>query len=248
MSSAKEAAGSAASTSVTIRIASGRYIYGYPAGHSARGRGSSLHLLTSDQDRDRMEEYWLRDELARQLDGITEGHVTSGRLNLGFADVVTEQRVFEVEPHYSWRHGARQVIQYAAQCDLKPALAIFGFIRHRRLRDIHDRLLTIELPGLRAASSIELWCWTGTEWEHVTSAGQFPDIPHGTRFGPCTHCGRPIFRLDDSQLAFDHQHWNSYLHLHCCPQLCAREHESVDGCLHWLAKRALPRRAAGSLS
>lgn len=172
-------------TGVNVRVASGRAIYGYPPGNSRRGHTNPLRLLASHQDRDRMEEPRLRDELARQLDGITEGHVTSGRVNLGFADVVTKQRAFEVEPHYSWRHGARQVIQYAAQCDLKPALAVFGYIHQRVLHDIHNCLQSIELPGLRPRGSIELWCWTGPAWVHVTQARQVTDMPYGISFEPC---------------------------------------------------------------
>jgi hypothetical protein len=230
----------AARTGVMLQVASGRSIYGYPPGDSRRGHTNPLRLLVSHQDRDRMEEPWLRDELARQLDGITEGHVTSGRVNLGFADVVTKQRVFEVEPYYSWRHGARQVIQYAAQCGLKPALAVFGYIRQRRLHDIHKSLPVIELPGLRSRGPIELWCSTGPAWIPVTRARQLTDMPHGISFRPCGHCGMSVFRLDDLGLSFDEEGWNCYRHLHCCPQLCQRDHENVDGCLYWLGKRTHP--------
>ena len=99
--------GLAPKTGVILQAASGRPIYGSPPGDSRKGHTNPLRLLASHQERGSMEEPRLRDELARQLDGIVEGHVTPGRVNRGFADVLTRQRVFEVEPYYSWRHGAR---------------------------------------------------------------------------------------------------------------------------------------------
>ena len=85
----------AARTDVILQVASGRPIYGSPPGDSRRGHKIPLRLLASHQERGSMEEPRLRDELARQLDGITEGHVTPGRVNRGFADVVTRQRVLK---------------------------------------------------------------------------------------------------------------------------------------------------------
>lgn len=41
-------------------------------------------------------EYRVRDDLARQVGGLTEAH-----LPLGFADVLTAQAVFEVEPRHT---------------------------------------------------------------------------------------------------------------------------------------------------
>lgn len=84
-------------------------------------------------------EHLLRDDLARHLDGCTEARVPYGR-----ADVATETHVIEVEPLRSWRHGIRQALAYAAQCDLAPGLALFGaasaddvLAMHLRLRDEH---------------------------------------------------------------------------------------------------------------
>jgi hypothetical protein len=59
--------------------------------------------------------------LARRVDGACEVTLLVGR-----ADVANTTTVFEVEPSQSWRHGARQVLGYAAQTGLSPALALFG--------------------------------------------------------------------------------------------------------------------------
>lgn len=82
-------------------------------------------------------EHQLRDDLARHLDGCTEARLPYGR-----ADVATETHVIEVEPLKSWRHGIRQALAYAAQCELAPGLALFGaasaddvLAMHLRLRD-----------------------------------------------------------------------------------------------------------------
>ena len=66
-------------------------------------------------------EHWLRDDLARQLRGITEAVLPYGR-----ADVMTAKTVFEVEAAQSWRAGMRQVLAYSVQSGLQPALALFG--------------------------------------------------------------------------------------------------------------------------
>lgn len=229
----------------SIRLASGRLIYGYRPGHSRRGASSNyLHSNLHYLEADRMEEYRLRDELARQLDGITEGNVTHGTVNLGFADVVTKDKVFEVEPHHSWRHGIRQVIQYAVQCSLTPALALFHVITAYEMRELYDKINDIHLPGLRVADSIELWWWTGSHWDHIVNPRQCADMPHGIRFGSCKHCGNPVAWYGDQGLSYEHCGGRPML-LHCCMGLCASEHAYVKGCLYWLVRRSSPNRSAG---
>lgn len=66
-------------------------------------------------------EAFYRDKLARQLRGLVEVALPFGR-----ADVATTTDVFEVEPVDRWRHGVRQVLAYAVQCNLVPNIALFG--------------------------------------------------------------------------------------------------------------------------
>jgi hypothetical protein len=86
----------------TVILPDGRRIAGWPPG------AASGQLL----------EHRLRDNLATQLGGITEAQLPYGR-----ADVLTKDTVFEVEPAENWRHGVRQVLAYAAQVGLPPAVA-----------------------------------------------------------------------------------------------------------------------------
>ena len=105
-----------------VILPDGRQITGWPPG-AAGGQ-----LL----------EHRLRDNLATQLGGITEAQLPYGR-----ADVLTKDTVFEVEPAENWRHGVRQVLAYAAQVGLPPAVALFGTVAAekdaRRLRATQRR-------------------------------------------------------------------------------------------------------------
>lgn len=100
-------------------------------------------------------EHDLRDELARQVCGVTELVLPYGR-----ADVATAATVWEVEPAPQYRTAVRQVLSYAAQSGLAPAIALFG-PAHRddvvrvyvRLRDGHPR--------------IALWWWSERRWHEI---------------------------------------------------------------------------------
>lgn len=104
---------------VTVILPDGRQITGWPPG-AAGGQ-----LL----------ERRLRDKLATQLGGITEAQLPYGR-----ADVLTKDTVFEVEPAENWRHGVRQVLAYAAQVGLPPAVALFGTVAAERMLAVYEQL------------------------------------------------------------------------------------------------------------
>jgi hypothetical protein len=104
-----------------------------------------------------IEEHRLRDALAREVHGITEAVLPYGR-----ADVLTASAVYEVEPYRTWRHGARQVLAYSAQCGLPPALALFGAIRR-------DEMLRFYLKFREREPVIRLWWWTGYGWKRITA-------------------------------------------------------------------------------
>lgn len=91
--------------------------------------------------------------LAYQTRGICEAVLPVGR-----ADVATESAIFEVEPARQWRTAVRQVLGYAGQTGLAPAIALFGPEDYLAIYlFVRDRL-----PGLG------LWVYR-YRWEQVTS-------------------------------------------------------------------------------
>lgn len=121
-----------------------------PDGRRIWGRAPGGSAVTLD-------EHDLRDELARLVGGITEA-----RLPYGVADVLTKQLVFEVEPAASWQDGVRQVLAYAMQTGLPPALALFGQADHLRVQRLYLKLRTGPPP-------VELWWHTGQRWQRIAS-------------------------------------------------------------------------------
>ena len=227
----------AARKRTSIRLANGRLVWGYLPGQSRKGaRYTPVSEFFQYLEVDSIQEYQVRDELARQLGGIVEGNAVHGKTILGFADVVTRERAFEVETYQYWRDGVRQAMQYAVQFNLVPALALFRVIRQQKMLDIYNEVREIELPGLRAGSSVELWWWAGSRWEHITSPAQCSDMPRGIRFGHCSYCGDPVAWHGDSDISYSAR-WDP-MEMHCCAQLCEAEHRGVKGCQYWLMERA----------
>jgi len=181
-----------------------------------------------------IQEYCLRDELARQLGGLTEVQVS-----LGFADLATDKAVFEVEPHHTWQTGARQVLAYAAQLGLPPALALFRAIPQAKMLGIYNNLRGVSLHGICHGDFIDLWWWTGSGWEQITSPDLCSNMPQGAIFEPCSYCGRLVAWLDGSKVAYNYDHTRRINELHCCAELCPVAHEDVSPCLYWAAERAL---------
>ncbi len=169
-----------------------------------------------------VEEYRVRDDLARQLGGLTEVN-----LPLGFADVATSRAVFEVEPRHSWREGARQVLAYSAQCGLPPALALFRAIPAAGMLAIFTELRAMDLHGLHA-DLIDLWWWTGQAWLQITGPELCADMPHGVVFRPCGHCGRHVAWLGRTALCCDYDPAHRISQMHCCAGLCPVAHENVE--------------------
>jgi hypothetical protein len=93
-------------------------------------------------------EHRLRDNLATQLGGITEAQLPYGR-----ADVLTKDTVFEVEPAENWRYGVRQVLAYAAQVGLPPAVALFGTVAAERMLAVYEQLSGGQWPPARQSLS-----------------------------------------------------------------------------------------------
>jgi hypothetical protein len=100
-------------------------------------------------------EHLLRDQLARQIGGVTEVC-----LPYGSADVMTTRLVFEVESLAKWRHGVRQVLGYAAQTGLPPALALYGDA-------LRDDVLKMYIKLRDGSPRIHLWWHTGQTWREI---------------------------------------------------------------------------------
>lgn len=124
-----------------IRLPDGRNVYG-------RMPGRSAVTLT---------EHALRDELARQINGVTEAVLPYGR-----ADVLTDRAVFEVEPAKHWRIAVRQVLAYAAQTGLPPHVALFGAAAP-------GTVLKVYLALRDGTPPISLWWHSSTRWQPITS-------------------------------------------------------------------------------
>lgn len=117
-----------------------------------------------------MHEHELRDELASQLGGICEASLSYGR-----PDVLTDAAVFEVETYAKRFEGVRQVLAYSAQCELPPALALFGNAHSYQVLRLYYTLRDGYPP-------IQLWWHTGDRWEHIASPDacrnmRVPDAP-----------------------------------------------------------------------
>lgn len=174
-----------------------------------------------------------RDDLARQLGGIIEVHMRPGR-----ADVATPRIVFEVEPRRTLEKGAQEAVAYAARCGLQPALAVFGVIPREELSDIYMMLRERRYFGLRAAAHLQLWWWTGTEWNHISTRSRCVNMPRGSTFGPCRHCGRQIVWLaghSPGRICHNYDPEANYdtwadRHEHHCKGLCKTRHVQGPAC------------------
>jgi hypothetical protein len=227
-----------------IQLVDGRQVSGFPPGHARNSGGRSIDLFLAHQHgcpaTEAVEEHHVRDDLARQVGGLIEA-----RLPLGFADVVTGQAVFEVESRHSWREGSRQVLAYAAQCGLPPALALFRAISAAEMLAIFSELRAIDLHGLRS-DFIDLWWWTGQAWQQITNPSLCADMPNGAVFGSCAYCGCRVAWFDGSTICYDYDPTHRIRQMHCCAGLCPGAHDSVELCLYWAARRAFPDGNGGS--
>lgn len=123
-----------------LTVPNGRVVSGYRPG------GAAISHL----------EHELRDELARQVGGLTEANLGYGR-----ADVLTSDRAFEVEPWKQWRHAVRQSLQYSSQTGCRPVVALFGAASCHQVLATYLKLRDGHPP-------IELW-WHNHYWREITS-------------------------------------------------------------------------------
>jgi hypothetical protein len=121
-----------------------------PDGRQIAGRRPGLSAAT-------IPEHVLRDQLAKQVQGVTEASLSYGR-----ADVLTATAVFEVEPVRTWRHGVRQALAYSAECGLPPSLALFGAAHH-------EDVLKIYLKLRDGKPTIRLWWHARNSWQSITA-------------------------------------------------------------------------------
>lgn len=97
-----------------------------------------------------------RDDLARHVDGLIEVTLPFGR-----ADIATPTDVFEVEPAAHWGKGVQQALAYAAQCELRPNIALFGSTTSDARRRMRWRLGELPAPGC------VLWLHGQAGWERI---------------------------------------------------------------------------------
>ena len=97
--------------------------------------------------------------LQQQFGGYREVKLPFGR-----PDLVTDNPsyVWEVEPAARWRHGASQVLSYAAQVESSPDLALYGDAQSKEVLDIYLGLCEIKTP-------IALWWWDQVCWKSIDS-------------------------------------------------------------------------------
>lgn len=138
----------------TVHLPDGRQINGWLPGSA----GSQLL------------EHRLRDKLATKLGGITEAQLPYGRV-----DVLTKDTVFEVEPAENWRHGVRQVLAYAAQVGLPPAIALFGTVAAERMLAVYEQLSGGQW-ATRPPVPVALWWWDERTWQPITGRGKCLDM------------------------------------------------------------------------
>ncbi len=119
--------------------------------------GESFTGRAAGMSRIRQPESVVRDQLARQINGVIEVKLPYGR-----ADVMTKTHVFEVEHLDTYRAGIRQVLAYSVQAAVPPALAVFG-------RAARERVLKLYLELRDNKPKIELWWHDGWHWRHISS-------------------------------------------------------------------------------
>ena len=88
--------------------------------------------------------------------------MTEATLGYGRADVLTADAVFEVEPCRARRQAVRQALQYAAQTECRPAIALFGAARPEYVVDIDLRLRDGKPP-------VALWWYSDNHWRTIGS-------------------------------------------------------------------------------
>ena len=185
--------------------------------------------------------HWYRDQLALQVNGAIEVSLDRHR-----ADVLSETRVFEVEPRRTWRSGVGQAVTYSAQCGLPPVLAVFGEIHRDELLRLYLQLRGERFSALIPAAHVELWWWAGTQFERINARSRCMNMPHGSSFGRCEYCGEPVVRQNEaSQGRVCHDYiLGARQGTHHCNHLCAASHNGDWQCPYWLADQASsqPRR------
>jgi hypothetical protein len=142
-----------------------RPILTLPSGRKVRGHPPF--------DNRKLLEHVLSDELARQVDGLVEVVLPYGR-----ADVATTKRIFEVEPLKNWRAGVRQVLAYAAQSELRPALALFGSKAH------HTEVLKLYMKLRDGTPQVELWWRDGRYWRWISNRHECRNMKEGYKYEP----------------------------------------------------------------
>jgi hypothetical protein len=89
--------------------------------------------------------------------------------------VLTKDTVFEVEPAENWRHGVRQVLAYAVQVGLPPAVALFGTVAAERMLAFYEQLSGGQW-ATRPSVPVALWWWDERTWQPITGRGKCLDM------------------------------------------------------------------------
>ena len=75
----------------------------------------------------------------------------------------------------NWRHGVRQVLAYAAQVGLPPAVALFGTVAAERMLAVYEQLSGGQW-ATRPPVPVALWWWEERTWRPITGRGKCCDM------------------------------------------------------------------------
>lgn len=73
------------------------------------------------------------------------------------------------------RHGVRQVLAYAAQVGLPPAVALFGTVAAERMLAVYEQLSGGQW-ATRPPVPVALWWWDKLTWRPITGRGKCRDM------------------------------------------------------------------------
>jgi hypothetical protein len=98
------------------------------------------------------------------------------------------------------------------------------------------------------AAHVELWWWAGTQFERINARSRCMNMPHGSSFGRCAHCGEQVVWQNEAsqgRVCYDYI-LKARQGTHHCNRLCAASHNGDWQCPYWLARQAIPAAVSAS--